>query len=84
MAISDCQILDPLVRGIELEDCVRCRVSNNSIIDRRDKPTMLNAIRILGKSRDNLVQNNLLGGAKERLIDTLKGTAVMQGNQEIV
>jgi hypothetical protein len=84
MAISDCQILDPLVRGIELEDCIRCRVSNNSIIDRRDKPTMLNAIRVLGKSRDNLVQNNLLGGAKQQLLDTLKGTAMMQGNREIV
>ncbi|MCH7988050.1 MAG: right-handed parallel beta-helix repeat-containing protein [Planctomycetes bacterium] len=84
MAISDCQILDPLVRGIELEDCIRCRVSNNSIIDRRDKPTMLNAIRVLGKSRDNLVQNNLLGGAKEQLLDILKGTAILQGNSEIV
>lgn len=41
MAVSDCQITDPRIRGIELVDCSRCRVSNNSIIDRRKPPRML-------------------------------------------
>lgn len=84
MGVSDCQILDPLVRGIELEDCVRCRISNNSIIDRRETPKMRHAIRITGESRDNLVQNNLLGGAKQQLLDILEGKGAVQGNREII
>jgi hypothetical protein len=83
IALSECQILDPQVRGVELEDCVRCRISGNSIIDRRDAPTMRNAVRILGNSRDNLVQNNLLGGAAEKLLDIPPETAVVQGNIEV-
>ena len=67
--ISDCQILDPLYRGIELEDCVRCRVANNTIVDRRETPTMRHAIRVIGKSRDNLITGNILGNATERLIE---------------
>ena len=82
-AISECQLLDSLVRGIELADCQRCRVSGNSIIDRRDKPSMREAVRITGASRDNLVQNNLLGGASHRLLEVPRGTAVLQGNIEL-
>ncbi len=67
--ISDCQLLDPLHRGLELEDCVRCRVANNTIVDRRQKPTMRHAIRLLGQCRDNLITGNILGGATEKLID---------------
>ena len=67
--ISDCQILDPLHRGLELEDCVRCRVANNTIVDRREQPTMLHAIRLVGRSRDNLISNNILGGATEKLLE---------------
>lgn len=61
-SISDCQILDPLHRGVELEDCRRCRITNNTIIDRREKPSMREAIRVLGNSQDNLITNNILGG----------------------
>lgn len=67
--ISDCQILDPLHRGLELDDCVRCRVANNTIVDRRASPSMKHAIRVLGQSRDNLITGNILGGATEKLID---------------
>ena len=67
--VSDCQILDPLHRGLELEDCVRCRVANNTIVDRRASPSMKHAIRVLGQSRDNLITGNILGGATEKLID---------------
>ena len=68
--ISDCQLLDPLHRGIELEDCVRCRVANNTIVDRRAQPTMRHAIRIVGQSRHNLVTGNILRGATEKLLAT--------------
>jgi len=79
-AISECQLLDSLVRGIELIHCQRCRISGNSVIDRREQPLMRQAIRIRGKSRDNLVVNNLLGGATEDLLDVAEGTATVRGN----
>jgi parallel beta-helix repeat protein len=68
--VSDCQILDALHRGLELEDCVRCRVANNTIVDRRAQPQMRHAIRILGDSRDNLIRGNILGGATDKLLDS--------------
>ena len=67
--VSDCQILDPLHRGIELEDCHRCRVANNTIADRRAKPTMRQAIRVVGQSRNNLITGNILSGTTEKLLD---------------
>lgn len=78
--VSDCQILDPLHRGLELEDCVRCRVANNTIIDRREKPTMRHAIRVLGQSRDNLITNNILGGATEKLLDASGDPSELRDN----
>ena len=82
-AISDCQITDPVVRGIELQDCVRCRVSNNSIVDRREEASMQQAIRVVGASRNNLVQNNLVSGAAQKGIDVPKSMATLQGNTEV-
>lgn len=78
--ISDCQILDPLHRGIELEDCLRCRVANNTIVDRRGQPTMRHAIRVLGRSRDNLITGNIVGGAAEKLVDPDQDLSETQGN----
>jgi hypothetical protein len=83
-SVSECQILDPLVRGIELEDCHRCRVSGNSVYDRRDQPKMREAIRVIGKSRDNLIQNNLVGNAVNGPLDIPQGTAVTQGNVKVL
>lgn len=78
--ISDCQILDPLHRGLELEDCVRCRVANNTIVDRRSQPTMRHAIRILGISRDNLITSNILGGATEKLLEVAGDPSEIRDN----
>ena len=83
VAISECQILDSLHRGVELEDCQRCRVSGNSIVDRRKEHSMLQAVRVRGKSVDNLVQNNLLGGARQKLLDVVLGSSTPQGNVEL-
>ena len=83
MAVSNCQLTDPRIRGIELIDCVRCRISNNSIVDRRDRSTMLEAIRISGNSRDNLVQNNLVGRAQRANIRMPPESGVQQGNVEL-
>ena len=78
--VSDCQILDPLHQGLELEDCVRCRVANNTIVDRRESPSMKHAIRILGQSRDNLITGNILGGATEKLLDAIGDPSELRDN----
>ncbi len=78
--ISDCQILDPMYCGIELEDCVRCRVANNTIADRRTRPTMRHAIRISGMCSDNLITGNILGGATEKLIDASEASSEVRDN----
>jgi len=78
--ISDCQVLDPLHRGIELADCQRCRVANNTIVDRRVQRTMRNAIRITGQGRDNLIAGNILGSAVDKLIDVDDPSTAMENN----
>jgi len=82
-AVHNCQILDPLVRGVELESCVRCRVSDNTVVDRRAAPSMRQAIRVHGKGRDNVIVNNLVGGARERSIEATPGSAVLGTNFEV-
>jgi hypothetical protein len=83
ITIGHCQVLDPEVRGIELRDCVRCRVSSNSIVDRRQPPRMLEAIRLTGNCRDNLIDNNMVGGARRVAIEVAKGDAVVRDNVEV-
>lgn len=81
--MSDCQILDPLHRGIELEDCIRCRVANNTIVDRRTQPSMRHAIRVLGQSRENLITGNVVGGAIGRLIETPENPSGVLDNLQL-
>ena len=45
---------------------------------------MLQAIRVTGNSRDNLIQYNLVGNAKRQPLDIPKGTAVEQGNVKVL
>lgn len=78
--VSDCQILDPLHRGLELEDCVRCRVTNNTIVDRRSQPTMRHAIRLLGQCRDNLITGNILGRATDKQLDASGDPSELRDN----
>lgn len=63
--------MDPVHRGVELQDCQRCRITNNTIVDRRATPTMRQAIRLTGKSQQNLVSGNILAGATESLLSGL-------------
>lgn len=79
-SLSDCQILDPLHRGVELQDCIRCRVVNNTIVDRRTQHTMQQAIRIVGDSRHNLVTGNILGGASDTLLAAADAVATLRDN----
>ena len=81
-SISDCQILDPMHRGVELKNCERCRVANNTIVDRRPTPSMLHAIRCRGGS-NNLIQNNMVGSAVHKSIDMAPSDGVAQSNVEL-
>ena len=63
-----------------MEDCVRCRVTNNTIVDRRAQPTMRHAIRVLGNSRNNLITGNLLSGATEKLVDATDNPLEVRDN----
>jgi parallel beta-helix repeat protein len=66
--MSDCQIMDAVYCGLELRDCRRCRISNNTIVDRRAQPTMRHAIRLSGTNEHILLSANILGGATESLL----------------
>ena len=54
--ITACQVLDPLHRGIELKNVRHARVSDCTIVDRRERPTMMDAIRLIGDSHDSIVR----------------------------
>ena len=57
--IGHCQILDPQFRGIELRDCQRCVVDGCTIMDRKQPPTMIEAISVVG-GKNNRVERNFL------------------------
>ena len=81
-SVTSCHLLDPMFRGIELRECVRCRVSDNTILDRRKPTGMLNAVRVVDGSQ-NLVQNNMLGQAKTTRLDMPADAGRQQGNMEV-
>lgn len=81
-SLSDCQILDPLYRGVELKDCQRCRIANNTIVDRKDHISMRHGVRCRGGS-GNVIQNNLVGRAIEAPIEATLECGVARGNVEV-
>jgi parallel beta-helix repeat protein len=83
MSIDGCHVINPQVRGIELESCARCRVANNTVVDRREMPTMLHAIRITGESRDNAVLHNIVGGSVGEPIEIPSGAATVAGTVRV-
>jgi hypothetical protein len=85
-AVTDCQIMNPAVRGIELIDCERCRITGNNVIDSRTTPTMREAIRIRGKSRHNLVAHNIVGTPSTKRassIDVKPAAAEVRDNVQV-
>ena len=80
VAVSDCQIVSPIHRGVYLEAASLCRVSNNTIIERREEPAMITAIHVTGESRDNLVQHNQLQAGTAGAVVCDEGQAVVLNN----
>jgi hypothetical protein len=61
ISISNCQVLDPAHRGIDLVNVRHTNVSDCTVLDRRPTTTMREAIRVRGHLVGNLIQHNLLG-----------------------
>ncbi len=68
-SVSGCQILNPHIRGIDVQGSQRCKISDNSVTEQRDESQMLNAIRVAEDSRQCLVQNNAVTGGTNAPID---------------
>ena len=80
--ISNCQILNSRHRGIELKDCQVVRVTGNTITDRRNVPTSVNAIRATG-GVGYVVTDNVMGGSRGRSIEFRNCDAGMRDNVEL-
>lgn len=72
--------MDPVHRGVELQDCHRCRITNNTIVDRRATPVMRQAIRLTGKNEHILITGNILAGATESLLSGTPDLPESHGN----
>jgi len=79
VAISNCQVLDFMHRGITLTDGLRCRVTGCSVIERRRPPAPGTSIQVKN-GRDNLIADNIInrGG-----LSVAEGTATARDNLEI-
>ena len=82
MTVADCQIVDPLHRGIEVIDCHRVRIADNNVVDRRNNATMKEAIRVQGKSDVCLISGNIVSGKHKPLIDVPAKAGVSRDNLE--
>lgn len=60
ITLSGCQVLDPEVRGICLEDVQNAVISGCTVLDRRFPRQLTQSIEVVGNSRDVLVAGNLL------------------------
>lgn len=83
VAINGCQVLDPSHRGIELRDVRNSRVSDCTVVDRRPSPTMVEAIRLSGSGRGNLVSGNLVARGSRGDLVVVEGLASVAGNVTI-
>ncbi|MEO6807638.1 MAG: right-handed parallel beta-helix repeat-containing protein, partial [Isosphaeraceae bacterium] len=79
VSIVGCQVLDPVHRGITMENVRNSRVSDCNVIDRRPEPSMRESIRLKGHGPGNLILNNLVGGATENPL-TIADGATVAGN----
>jgi parallel beta-helix repeat protein len=79
-SVSSCQIDNPHFAGVDLQDCTRCRISDNSIVDDRDPIAMYAAVRLHGASRDNLIQNNAITHGRDAAVHCPIEMGVMRSN----
>ena len=80
VAVSACQIIDPAVRGVHVADSTFCKISDNTIRERRRESTMLAAVDVTGTSRNVLVQNNAVSEGTLGAIQCTDERGKVQGN----
>jgi Pectate lyase superfamily protein/Right handed beta helix region len=83
ITVASCQILSPMHRGLFAEDCTRCMISGNSVIDKREEPSMAAAIEVVGDSKDNVIQNNLVAKGARGGIVCDEAAGVVSNNTEL-
>ncbi|MCP4640891.1 MAG: hypothetical protein GY851_10680 [bacterium] len=79
VSVSGCHIQDPHHRGIHLQECRQCRVSDNSIT-RTNPATPLRAGVEVEAGTGNLVQNNAVVAGKSGAVVCTEGASAEQGN----
>lgn len=80
-SICGCQVYDPAHRGIWLSHCERCRVSGNTIIDRRKPARMLVGIESHEPRGKNWILDNIVVGASDQGVRTAAGLDADEGNR---
>ena len=80
VAVVGCQVFDPSVRGLDLVDVKNSRVSNCTVLDRREPAGMREAIRLGGQSSRNLVNDNLVSTGTEGSLSIAPNSAAVSGN----
>jgi hypothetical protein len=80
VSIVGCQVLDPEYRGIVLADLRNSRVSDCSVLDRRQPPIMLEAIRWTGDGPGNLAVANLVTRGSTGALEIAPNSAMASGN----
>lgn len=80
VTVSQCQIIDPKVRGVDITNSKRCRVSGCTIIDRRSPTTLKETIRVDQSSSAVVLSDNILQKGK---LKVAKNNAAIQNNIEV-
>ena len=79
VAVSGCQLVDPVGHGVVVSGGRMCRVAGNTIVDTRPTSTMVCAVAVTG-GVGHLVEQNLVGGAVDEPFDVAPGTGTLREN----
>ncbi|RUL88792.1 right-handed parallel beta-helix repeat-containing protein [Tautonia sociabilis] len=82
VTIAHCQVLDPTSRAVELRDVRGAIVEGCTLIDRRAEPSMVEAIRLRGRSSGVAIRGNLVSGGPAAIVGEVERASV-EGNVDI-
>lgn len=80
VTIGHCQVLDPTARGIELADVRGVIVDGCTLLDRREEPSMTEAIRLRGRGSGVSIRGNLVTGGASAIIAEASEGIKIDGN----
>jgi Pectate lyase superfamily protein/Right handed beta helix region len=80
ISIANCQVFDPLYRGIYFAGVRNSLISNCTVLARKLKPAMREAMLLRKTGKDVLVQNNLIGRGSHGDLVVQDGEATAAGN----